>query len=429
MNVLVIGSGGREHALCWKISRSTHVKKIYCAPGNAGTSQVAENINIPAEDLQRLLVFAQEKKIDLVVVGPEIPLVAGIVDLFTEKGIKTFGPSKKAAQLEASKIFSKEKMKKYKVETASFKTFTDADQAKRYIKQQGVPIVIKADGLAAGKGVIVALTEQQAEEAVDLVLVQKAFGQAGKTIVIEEFLEGEEASILVISDGDEYLIFDSSQDFKRALDNDKGPNTGGMGAYSPVREITKELLKDIEKKVVSPMIKGLRKDGITYKGILYAGIMLTKKGPKVLEFNVRFGDPETQSVLPRMKTDLVELMLSSIEGTLGTKTVEWDPRPAVGVVLAAGGYPGKYEKGKEINGLNAVEKKDSFIFHAGTKEKDGKIITNGGRVMNVVAFGDSIKKARENVYKEIDNISFENMQYRKDIALRAASCEPRASRG
>jgi len=420
MRVLVIGSGGREHTLCWKITQSKLVDKVYCAPGNAGTALLAENVNIKADDIKALLKFSKDNKIDLTCVGPEVPLVSGIVDVFTENGMKIFGPSKGAALLEGSKIYAKEIMKKYGVPTADFKVFDDEKKAKAYVKEKGAPIVIKADGLAAGKGVTVCSSIEEAIEAIDTAMVKKAFGDGGKKILIEEAISGEEASILIISDGENNVILDSSQDHKRIFDRDQGPNTGGMGAYSPAPVVTKEIFDKIIDEVITPVIKGMEKEGNPFKGVLYAGVMFTEDGPKVLEFNVRFGDPETQAILPRMKSDLVSIMLASISGDLGGKVAEWDKRSCVSVVLASGGYPGSYEKGKVIKGLEYFdEKRDTFVFHAGTIKNDGNILTNGGRVLNVVGLGKTIKEAIDTTYLSCKKVKFENMHYRRDIGHRA----------
>lgn len=416
MKILVVGSGGREHVLCWKIAQSKLVDKIYCAPGNAGTAEIAENVNIKADHLQALLKFAKDKKIDLTCVGPEIPLVLGIVGLFEENGLKVFGPSRNAALLEGSKIYAKEIMVRCGIPTAEFKVFDDAETAKFYVHQKGVPLVIKADGLCAGKGVTVASTVKEAEEAIEDAFNRKIFGEAGERIVIEEALEGEEASILVMSDGKNKIALATSQDHKRVFDNDKGPNTGGMGAYSPAPIITKEIFDRISKEIIEPIINGMYEEGNVYKGILYAGVMLTKNGPKVLEFNVRFGDPETQAVLPRMQSDLVELMLASIDGTLKDKTIKWTTEACVSVVCASGGYPGDYKKGVVVNGLEYFkDKKDIFAFHAGTRLDNGNVVTTGGRVINVVGLGKTIKEAIDKTYEGVVKVSFQDMHYRKDI--------------
>jgi len=422
----VVGNGGREHAICWKIAQSPKCEKLYCAPGNGGISEVAELVDIKADDIEGLLKFAREKKIDLTVVGPESPLVKGIVDRFEDEGLKAFGPRKELANLEGSKVFAKEVMKRCGVPTADFRVFDNSADAIKYIEEKGPELVVKADGLCAGKGVIVCRVKGEAEEAVKKILDEKIFGDAGKRVIIEELLSGEEASIIVICDGKNFVLLESSQDHKRAYDGDKGPNTGGMGAYSPAPVITDALFKKISDEIISPIIKTLGSDGKFYKGALYAGIMVTASGPKVLEFNVRFGDPETQAVLPRLKTDLVELLVRATSDALEGYSLMWDRRHSVSVVLAAGGYPGDYEKGMEISGLEEAGKmKDVTVFHAGTKlgrrSKDGRglFITSGGRVLNVTALGDDIKQAIERCYTAVQKINFDTMHYRRDIGYRA----------
>jgi len=421
MKVLIVGSGGREHCLGWKISQSTLVDKIYCAPGNGGTSLVAENVNIPAEDIGQLLKFAIEKKIDLTIVGPEVSLVEGIVDRFEAEGLKIFGPRKELALLEGSKIFAKQIMRKYNIPTADFKIFDDPFLAREYLKQKGVPVVIKADGLAAGKGVIIAKDMSQAQAAVDMMMVEKKFGKAGERIIIEDCLEGEEASILVITDGDTVIPLVSSQDHKAVYDNDKGPNTGGMGAYSPAPVINEEILARIKNQIAIPLISGFKKAGKPYKGILYIGLMIKDNTPFVLEFNVRFGDPETQVILPKLKSDLAGLILKSLDNKLSGVELEWDKRVCLCVVLASGGYPATYEKGKKIKGLEALGVLDDvFVFHAGTKMADD-FVTNGGRVLGITALGQDIKEAQDKAYKAIENISFAKMHFRRDIGSKALS--------
>jgi phosphoribosylamine--glycine ligase len=420
MEILVIGSGGREHALCWKLAQSPKVTKIYCAPGNPGTAQVAENVNIAAEDILGLKDFALNNKIDLTIVGPEAPLVLGIIDEFESHGLKIFGPSKQAALIEGSKVFAKRLMKKYSIPTADFLTFTDEAEAKKFIKKVGAPVVIKADGLAAGKGVIVCQTEAEAMRAVERILIEKEFGDAGNEIIIEECLVGEEASILCFTDGKIIIPLASAQDHKRVNDNDEGQNTGGMGAYSPAPIITDNLMLQIDREILKPTISGMEAEGCPYKGILYVGIMVTKDGPKVLEYNARFGDPETQCILPRLRTDLLEIIEKTIHCSLSTVHLEWDSRPAVCVVLASGGYPGHYKKGFEIEGLDkARDLDDVIVFHAGTSEKDGKILTNGGRVLGVVGIGETIRHAIDRSYMAVKLINFKDMHYRKDIGRRA----------
>ncbi|MFC1623753.1 phosphoribosylamine--glycine ligase [Candidatus Omnitrophota bacterium] len=420
MKVLVVGSGGREHTLVWKISQSKKVDKIFCAPGNGGIKELAELADIKADDIDALLDFAKEKKIDLTIAGPEVPLVGGIVDRFREAGLKIFGPPKELALLEGSKIFAKETMGKFKVSTADFKVFDDAGKAREYLKKTGAPIVVKADGLAAGKGVIVAKTIEEAEVAIDSILVKKIFGSSGERIILEDCLEGEEASILVFSDGKNIVPLVSSQDHKRIFDSDKGPNTGGMGAYSPAPVVSGKIFDDIIESVFRPIINGLAAEGKIYKGVLYAGIMITKNGPMVLEFNVRFGDPETQAVLPRLTSDLVDVVLACIDGGLDKIKLEWDERACICVVIASHGYPGKYEKHKEIRGLEDLKgTKGIEVFHAGTVCENGKIFTSGGRVLGVTGFGQDIKSAKENAYKAIGKIKFEGIYCRSDIGDRA----------
>lgn len=420
MKILVIGSGGREHALVWKISQSKRVDKIYCAPGNAGISDIAECINIKPENIAELKRFAADKKIDLTIVGPEGPLAAGIVDEFKKENLKIFGPSKAAAKLEGSKIFAKEMMKKFNVPTADFAEFTDEREAVKYLQDSSFPIVVKADGLAAGKGVVVASEFGEAEEAVHRMLVEKEFGEASSKIIIEECLVGQEASILAFSDGGHFKIMQSAQDHKRVFDNDLGPNTGGMGAYSPAPVVTDKILKEVEENVFRRMIDGMRSEGNPFAGVLYAGIMITNDGPKVLEFNVRFGDPETQPILMRLKTDLVDIIEHVLSGSLDDIAIEWDKRAAVCVVLASKGYPGEYEKGKAISGLDDTKSlKDAVVFHAGTSLKDGNIVTSGGRVLGVTAMADTIESAITRAYSVVHMISFEGMHYRSDIGRKA----------
>jgi len=430
MRVLVIGSGGREHALVCKIAQSRLVDKIFCAPGNGGIAKIAECLEIKAEDTASLLDFARKEKIGLTVVGPEAPLAAGIVDEYNNYKLKIFGSDKAAAQLEASKVFAKELMAKYHVPTADFKIFTDAGEAKKYIEKIGAPCVIKADGLAQGKGVVVAKTPDEAKRAIVSMLEEKIFGPAGSRVIIEDCLEGQEASILVITDSRKVIALASSQDHKRVFDEDKGPNTGGMGAYSPAPVVTKELFREILDNIVYRTIDGLAKEGIIYKGVLYAGVMVTKDGPKALEFNVRFGDPETQVILLRMQSDLLELMLAASEEKLSRfDGLKWDSRACVCVVCASGGYPGNYEKGKEISGLeDAAKMKDVVVFHAGTKklsvvscQLSDKYITNGGRVLGVTGLGNSIKDAIDKTYQAVGKINFEGMHYRRDIGQKAIS--------
>ncbi len=425
MKILVIGSGGREHAIVWKINKSPRVKKIFCAPGNAGISEIAECIDIKVEDVEGLVSFAKREGIDFTVVGSEAPLVLGVVDRFSKEGLKIFGPTEKAARLEGSKVFAKEIMARYGVPTADFSVFSDFNLAKAHIKK--TPVVIKADGLCAGKGVIVAGSADEAESALYEIMVENKFGKAGSKVIIEDCLEGEEASILVFSDGKNFIPLVSSQDHKRVNDFDLGPNTGGMGAYSPAPAVTDSIFDRILKEVISPVICGMEKEGMPYRGVLYAGIMLTKDGPKVLEFNVRFGDPETQVVLPRMKSDLVDFLFDAAKGSLAGKAIEWDRRSSVCVVLTSGGYPGEYEKDKPILGFEEIKKiEDITLFHAGTKlEKPEtrverrRYLTDGGRVLGVTGLGNTIKEAIEKTYRAVDKISFKGMHYRRDIGAKA----------
>ena len=416
MRVLIIGSGGREHALAWKIAQSDEVEKIYAIPGNPGISEIGECVNIQVSDIKKIVEFAKDKGIDLTVVGPEAPLVAGIKDAFEEAGLNLFGPDKSSAKLEGSKSFAKTLMKELGVPTAEFEVFEDPEEAKEFVKKAGVPIVIKADGLAGGKGVVVAKTYEEAFNAIDRIMVERIFGDSGKKVVIEEFLEGEEASYMVISDGEKYVPLATSKDHKQVFDGNKGPNTGGMGAYSPSTAITPQIEREIREKIIGRILEGMKKKGLTFTGVLYAGLMLTKEGPKVLEFNVRFGDPEVQAILRRLKSDLAQVLYSVAVGK-GVKDLEWKEEASVCVVLASKGYPGKYETGKEITGLNEKFDEDVVIFHAGTKKVGDKILTAGGRVLNVTAIGKSLEEARTKVYESIKKIHFEGMHYRKDIGI------------
>ncbi|MBM2802537.1 MAG: phosphoribosylamine/glycine ligase [Deltaproteobacteria bacterium] len=420
MKLLVIGGGGREHALVWKISQSPRVTKIYCAPGSAAIAELAECVAINPEQIDRLADFAADEKIDLTVVGPELPLTLGIADLFESRGLKIFGPNQAAAQLEGSKAFAKEILRANAIPTAAFGTFTDAAAAKQYLAQQKSPYVIKADGLAAGKGVLICASRQEAEAAIDEILVRKAFGQAGEKVVVEEFLDGEEASFMVLTDGKNVLPLASSQDHKRVFDNDEGPNTGGMGAYSPAPIVTPEVHERILREVLTPLLNGLKQKNIRYRGVVYVGVMITQDGPKVLEFNARFGDPECQPIMMRLKSDLVPLLEATIDGKLHEVIPVWHDEPAVCVVLTANGYPGAYDKGKEIHGLDHLKKwSDGFVFHAGTAKEKDRWLTTGGRVLGVTARGKNIASAVENVYGAVGKISWDGMHYRKDIAQRA----------
>ncbi len=425
MNVLIIGGGGREHALAWKTAQSSQVTKIFVTPGNAGTAlePKTENIPIKSDDVERLLEFAKANDIKLTIVGPEAPLVIGLVDTFNKAGYPCFGPSQYAAQLEGSKTFSKAFMLKHNIPTAKYASFTQSSEAIEYIKKVGAPIVVKADGLAAGKGVIVAKNEQQAIDAVVDMLEANTFGQAGSRVVIEEFLEGEEASFIVMVDGKNILPLATSQDHKARDNGDQGPNTGGMGAYSPAPIVTDKIHDKIMREVIEPAVQGMAKEGHPYVGFLYAGIMLDKMGtPRVLEFNCRFGDPETQPILMRLKSDLVILCQSALQGKLHTITAQWDSRVALGVVMAAGGYPYDYNKGDIITGLTDADKTQntsSKVFHAGTASADGNIVTAGGRVLCVVALGDNIQQAQHNAYEITHSIHWENTYFRTDIGYKA----------
>ena len=422
MRVLVIGGGGREHALVWKISQSPKVTDIYCAPGNAGTAEIAKNVPIAADQIDQLLEFAQKNEIGLTVVGPEQPLVMGIVDRFEEKGLRVFGPTARAAELEGSKAFSKDIMKKYGLPTAEYEIFTSHELAQRYFDKETGPIVVKASGLAAGKGVILCRNSAEGLNAVDTIMKDKSFGEAGDQVVIEEFLEGQEVSVLAFSDGNTVLLMDSAQDHKAALDGDKGPNTGGMGAYSPAPIFTDILRQKVRDKIMLPLVRAMKSEGRPYKGILYAGLMLTKYGPKTLEFNARFGDPETQPLLVRMESDIVPLFEACIDGTLDQHELQWKPEPSVCVVMAAKGYPASYEKGKEISGLDeAGALPDVVVFHAGTKAEEGKVLTSGGRVLGVTATGPDTPSAIQKAYEAVAKIQWDGIHYRKDIGHRVSN--------
>lgn len=427
MNVLVIGGGGREHALAWKAAQSHAVEKVFVAPGNAGTEVEAgiENVAIAADDIDGLLAFAQEKQIGLTIVGPEAPLVLGVVDKFTAAGLSIFGPTQAAAQLEGSKAFSKDFLARHNIPTAAYGTFTDIAAAKEYVRQQGTPIVIKADGLAAGKGVIIAENESDAFAAIDDMLAGNRFGEAGSRVVIEEFLVGEEASFIVMVDGKTPLPFASSQDHKARDNGDKGPNTGGMGAYSPAPVVTPEVHDWVMQHVIQPTVEGMAAEGHPYTGFLYAGLMVAPDGTsKVLEFNCRFGDPETQPIMMRLRSDLVELCKSACAGDLAGKSIDFDPRATVGVVMAAGGYPDNYAKGDVITGIDAAEANGAKVFHAGTKLNDNnQLVTAGGRVLCVTAIGDSVTKAQQQAYTALSKISWNNAYFRTDIAHRAIARE------
>ncbi|MCL6270580.1 phosphoribosylamine--glycine ligase [Sansalvadorimonas sp. 2012CJ34-2] len=424
MNILIIGSGGREHALAWKAAQSPLTSEVFVAPGNAGTELEprVSNVAIDVTDVDRLVEFAKDSGIDLTIVGPEAPLVIGVVDRFRQEGLTIFGPDKGSAQLEGSKAFTKDFLARHKIPTAAYANFTEIEPAVAYVKQQGAPIVVKADGLAAGKGVILAQTEQEAITAIEDMLAGNAFGEAGHRVVIEEFLTGEEASFIVMVDGKNVLPLATSQDHKARDNGDIGPNTGGMGAYSPAPVVTPQMHNRIMEEVIYPTVQGMAKEGYQYSGFLYAGIMITPDGtPKVLEYNCRFGDPETQPILARMKSDLVELCLAGTNGELSGKTCEWDSRASMGVVMAAGGYPASYNKGDVIHGLNSDM--DALVFHAGTTLDDGNVVTNGGRVLCVTALGVTVSEAQKTAYEGVSKISWDNCYYRTDIGHKAIARE------
>ncbi len=420
MKVLVVGGGGREHALIYKIAQSSLVEQIYCAPGNPGIAELAECVQIGAEEIDALCAFAQEEKIDLTVVGPEVPLTMGIVDTFQAAGLEIFGPNKAAAQIEGSKGFSKDLMVRYNIPTAAYRSFTEHTAAVAYIREQGAPIVVKADGLAAGKGVFVAMSEEQAITAVDNIMLDKLFGSAGNSVVIEEFMEGEEASFFAFTDGKNILPLASSQDHKRVNDGDEGPNTGGMGAYSPAPVVTAELYDEIVETIVKPTIAGMAADGCPYSGILYVGLMIKNGQPRVVEYNARFGDPEAQPLLMRMKSDIVPVLQACARGELQQDSIDWHDMSAVCVVMASGGYPAHFAKGFAINGLNAAaQMEDLMVFHAGTALKEGKIVNNGGRVLGVTGLGNTVKSAIDKAYAGVDKIRWDGVHFRKDIGARA----------
>ncbi len=428
MKVLVVGQGGREHVLAWKISQSPKVTDVFCAPGNAGTANDCKNIDISSDDIDRLVEFAKKENIELTVIGPEVPLVNGITDAFEKAGLNVFGPSAKAAQLEGSKIFSKKIMKIANVPTAEYRVFRDGDSANSYFEAleedenwKDHPVVVKADGLAAGKGVIVCENHQEAKEAIHRILVKKEFGDAGNQVVLEEFLEGEEASILALVDGNTIIALETSQDHKAAHDGDKGPNTGGMGAYSPAPLVTPELMDDIIENILVPTVHAMKHENCSFKGVLYAGLMLTPRGPKVLEFNVRFGDPEAQPVLMRLKSDLAEVLLAAAKGKLrDIEDLEWDPRPAVCVVMASEGYPDSYEKGFPIRGIEDADALENVkVFHAGTTNKGGHVVNDGGRVLGVTAVGDDLTAAKLSAYQAVKKIRWDGAWCRTDISDKA----------
>ena len=420
MKILVVGGGGREHTLAWKLAQSPHCTQLYAAPGNPGSAAVGECVDIAADDIAGLLKFAKAEAVGLTVVGPEQPLVDGIVDVFRAEGLRIFGPSKAAARAEGSKAWCKAVMMHSSVPTGEYRAFESAADALHYIDNHEEPLVVKASGLAAGKGVFVCRNQDEARRAVATIMNENAFGDAGSTVIVEERLSGEEASILALVDGTTIYSLESSQDHKPVFDNDEGPNTGGMGAYSPAPVVTKGIQKQIDREVLVPMVHGMKAAGAPYNGLLYAGIMVTAGGPKVLEFNCRFGDPEAQPLLVRLKSDLVEVLEATIDNRLETITLEWDPRPAVCVVMASGGYPGAYEKGKEITGLEAAGAMDDVVvFHAGTRAEDGKIVTSGGRVLGVTALGADVTEARDRAYEAVRAIHFHRAHWRTDIGAKA----------
>ena len=420
MKVLIIGGGGREHALAWKVSQSPGVDKIFAAPGNAGIAQFAECVPVKADDLAGLLAFARLKAIDLTIVGPEVPLSMGIVDEFSSAGLRIFGPDKRAAEIEASKTFTKDLMKKYHIPSSEYGIFTDRKAAEAYVREKGAPIVVKADGLAAGKGVVVAESVEEALAALDMIMSQKAFGSAGDRVVIEECLKGEEASFMAFTDGRAVLPMASSQDHKRVNNGDKGPNTGGMGAYSPAPIVTREIEQQVMEQIMIPTVRAMEKEGRLFKGVLYAGLMIHEGVAKVLEFNARFGDPETQPIMSRLDTDLITIIEAILDNRLKQIEISWKTDSAVCVVMASGGYPGDYEKGREITGLEkAAAHKQVTVFHSGTALKDNRVVTDGGRVLGVTGIGPSIAAAIDSAYAAVRDISFEGAHFRKDIGARA----------
>ena len=419
MKILIVGGGGREHALAWKIAQSPKVTALFCAPGNPGTAPIATNIDLQADDLDGLLAFALEQSIDLTVVGPEQPLVLGLADRFQEKGLKVFGPSAKAAQLEGSKAFSKDLMQKYNIPTAEYAAFEDPDEARAYLKGKG-PQVVKADGLAAGKGVFVCANETEGVEAIHQIMDDKIFGESGSRIIIEERLEGQEVSLLAFTDGTTVLPMEAAQDHKAVFDGDTGPNTGGMGAYSPAPIFTPELRQEVIQRIMIPAVNGMREEGIPYQGVLYAGLMITDKGPKTLEFNARFGDPETQPLMMRMESDIVPIMEACVDGDLYLCSLDWQPDAAVCVVMASEGYPGSYEKGRPIRGLEQADALPGVtVFHAGTKQSGDEVVTSGGRVLGVTALGGNVEQAIEKAYQAVGKIEWQGAQFRKDIGRKA----------
>jgi phosphoribosylamine--glycine ligase len=422
VKILVIGSGGREHALAWKLNQSAGIDRIFCAPGNAGTAQLTDNIAVPATDLPALVRFVKQNEVDLTVVGPDDPLALGIADIFISEKLRIFGPTKSAARLESSKIFAKELMRVEEIPTAEASTFSDSNEALRYCEHVKFPVVVKADGLALGKGVIVAPDIATARSTIDAMMKEGRFGEAGRRIVIEQFLRGSECSLHALVDGETYRLLESARDHKRIFDHDEGPNTGGMGAFSPANNWNAQLQSQFEEKIMQPLLRRLRKEKIAFRGLLYPGLMITSDGPRVLEFNCRFGDPETQALLPRLKSDLLPLLEATIDGELDQHTIQWDERAAVTVVLASAGYPGKYETGKPISGVeDAAKLEDVEVFHAGTRLANGQIMTAGGRVLGLTALGATIETARIRAYEAVSRIHFEGCHYRRDVALSAVA--------
>ncbi|MHC4389774.1 MAG: phosphoribosylamine--glycine ligase [Planctomycetota bacterium] len=417
MNVLVLGSGGREHALTSKIAQSPLVDRIFCAPGNGGTAALATSVDIPHTDTRELYRFCKQRGVELVVVGPELPLIDGVVDQLTERGLKVFGPPRRAARLEGSKLFAKQLMRKHSIPTAEFKAFSDRDSAVEYLDQEVLPVAVKADGVCAGKGVFCCTSRKEATNAVDAIMVERRFGDAGKQVIIEELLEGEEVSVFALVGGETILVMAEACDHKRLLDGDLGPNTGGMGVYSPSGKIDEAMWETIERRILVPTVHALRREDSPFTGVLYAGLMLTQTGPRVLEFNVRFGDPEAQALIPRLKSDLVPLLLGAIDGTLAQQELEWDPRPSVNVVLASGGYPDPgYRTGVTVSGLDELKDvPDVHVFHAGTQRVAGRTVTSGGRVLSVTALGDTREAARQRAYDAVRKIRFDGAVYRTDI--------------
>lgn len=422
LRVLVIGSGGREHALVWKLAQSPLVKKIFCAPGNGGIAELAESVPIGVTEVERLVAFAKEQGIDLTVVGPEAALLAGVTDAFEAEGLAVFGPDRKAAEIEGSKAFAKDLMARYGIPTGKYRTFDSAEEAKRYVREQGAPIVVKADGLAAGKGVTVARTVEEAEAAVERIMNEKVFGAAGNRLVIEEFLSGQEMSLMAFVDGETVRPMVISQDHKPVFDGDQGPNTGGMGAYSPVPQIPSAMVERAVTEILQPVARAMVREGRPFRGVLYAGLMVTEAGPKVIEFNARFGDPETQAVLPRLDSDLAEIMLATVGGKLDKVEIRWREEAAVCVVMASEGYPGEYRKGVPIRSL-PENRPDCIVFHAGTKKEGNRLVTAGGRVLAVTALGTDVRSAQVAAYETVNQIDFDGAHYRRDIAAKALAAE------